>query len=145
MAMELRLKKLYFALLIPAIAGFVIVGTAKILLKLNLYLAREFPILGPGLFVLAIASGVAFPILWRTLFANKNRNRKHITEMELMRFERGCLYIALAAPYFALIGFLLDIPRFHFYGTILASLYAVYYFYPSEKRIKFERRIFRVR
>jgi len=142
---QVQLKRLYFALLIPVIAGFVVVGLAKTLFKLNLSTAKDFPFVGPVLFVLAIAFGVALPILWRTLFANKNRNRKHITEKELMRFESGCLYIAMAAPYFSLAGFFFDIPRFHFYGTILASFYAVYYFYPSDKRIKFERRIFRVR
>ena len=143
--MEARLKKLYFTLLIPAIVGFVIAGLARVILRPKTYVADNFPQLAPLLFVLAVASGVAFPILWRTLFANKNRNRKQISEEELLKFERGTLYIALLAPYFCLAGFFLGISQFHFYGTVLASFYATYYFYPSQKRISYEKRIFRAK
>ncbi|RLB40148.1 MAG: hypothetical protein DRH12_10470 [Deltaproteobacteria bacterium] len=143
--MEAKLKKLYFALLIPAIAGFIVAGLARAILRPKTYIADSFPQLAPLLFVLAVASGVAFPILLRTLFVNKNRNRKHITEAELLKFEQGTLYIALLAPYFCLAGFFLGISQFHFYGTVLASFYATYYFYPSQKRISYERKIFRAR
>ncbi|RLA92827.1 MAG: hypothetical protein DRG83_21900 [Deltaproteobacteria bacterium] len=143
--MEARLKKLYFILLIPAIAGFVVAWIAKTIFKARTSVALDFPLIAPLLFVLAIAFGVAFPILWRTLFVNKNRNRKQVTEAELLKFERGTLYIALLAPYFCLAAFFFQISQFHFYGTVLASLYAVYYFYPSQKRISFEKRIFRAK
>jgi len=143
--MEVKLRKLYFTLLIPVIAGFIITWVAKTFLRWNLQVARDFPFVAPLLFVLAISFGVALPILWRSFFASKNRNRKQITELELIKFERGTLYIAMLAPYFALAAFLLEISRFHFYGTVLASFYAMYYFYPSNKRIAFEKRIFRAK
>lgn len=143
--MEAKLKKLYFALLIPAISGFAVTGLARLILKPRIYVADNFPQLAPLLFVLAVASGVAFPILWRTLFVNKNRNRKYITEAELLKFEQGTLYIVLLTPYFCLAGFFLGIAQFHFYGTVLASLYAIYYFYPSQKRITYEKRLFRAK
>ncbi|RLB37698.1 MAG: hypothetical protein DRH12_13960 [Deltaproteobacteria bacterium] len=143
--MEAKLRKLYFTLLIPAIAGFVITSIARVILRPKTYIADNVPQLAPLLFVLAVAFGVAFPILWRTLFVNKNRNRKQITEAELLKFERGTLYIALLAPYFCLAAFFLGISQFHFYGTVLASFYATYYFYPSQKRISYERKIFRAK
>src|SRR5660397_211698 len=94
--------------------------------------------------VLAFAFGVALPILHRTLFVSRTRGRKHVTAEELLRFEELNLRIAMVAPYLALAAYVLGIPRFHFFGTVIASLYAVYYFYPSDKRDRFERKVFRV-
>jgi len=44
-----------------------------------------------------------------------------------------------------LVAYLLEFPRFYLAGTVLMALYAVYYYYPSKKRIQFERKIFRVK
>ncbi|RLB82601.1 MAG: hypothetical protein DRH15_05975 [Deltaproteobacteria bacterium] len=144
-SMEARLKRLYFILLTPVIAGFFVTYIIKIFTRTGVATPSGMSLMAPVLFVLAISFGVAFPILWRTIFVNKNRNRKEITESELLRFEQITLCIAMVAPYASLIAFLFDIPQFHFYGTVLASRYAVYYFYPSQKRITYEKRIFRAK
>ena len=88
---------------------------------------------------------VALPIFFRTLFAHKIRHQKSTSEAELIKFERNFLYIALVAPYLMLVAYLLEFPRFYLAGTVLMALYAVYYYYPSKKRIQFERKIFRVK
>ena len=88
---------------------------------------------------------MALPLLMRTLFANKHHREKGIPENVLLKFERRTMLLALVAPYVALAAFVLAIPRFHLGGSILAGLYAVYYFYPSRKHIQYERRIFRAR
>jgi len=62
-----------------------------------------------------------------------------------LKFERNLLYIAMTTPYVGLIAQILQLPRFHLAGTIIMGLYAVYYYYPSKKRLDFERRIFRVK
>jgi hypothetical protein len=51
----------------------------------------------------------------------------------------------MATPYVALIAQILQLPRFHLAGTIVMALYAVYYYYPSMRRIEFDRRVFRVK
>jgi hypothetical protein len=45
----------------------------------------------------------------------------------------------------SLIAQILQLPRFHLAATIIMALYAVYYYYPSKRKLKFERRIFRVK
>jgi hypothetical protein len=67
-----------------------------------------------------------------------------VSSEALLRFERTFLYIALITPYVAVASFILEIPRFYCAGTVIMALYAAYYYYPSERRIQFERRIFRV-
>ena len=143
--MKAKLKKLYFGLLAPAVLGFPAVYLIKTFMPAGTGAIRSFRLTAPALFVLAFTFGVALPLLFRTLFVNKNRIEKRIPEDDLLRFERNTLYITLMTPYIALAAYFLEIPRFHFVGTVLAALYAVYYFFPSEKRIRYERRIFRVK
>jgi hypothetical protein len=78
------------------------------------------------------------------VFANKRRHQTRTAEEDWLKFERNLLYIAMATPYIALIAQILQLPRFHLAGTIIMALYAVYYYYPSKRRIQFERRVFRV-
>ncbi len=145
-SLEARLRKCYIAMLAPAIVGFIVVVLARSF-SAQAVVAAGFlqRVIASVLFASAFAFGIAFPILFRTLFVHKNRHEKGISEDVLFKFERNTLYIALITPYIALAGFLLEIPRFHLVGTLLACFYAVYYFYPSRKRIQYERRIFRAK
>jgi hypothetical protein len=133
-------------MLAPAILGFVVVILVRRFSAPDMGAVKTLQWLtAPVLFALSFAFGIAFPILFRTLFVHKNRHEKGISEDVLFKFERNTLYIALVAPYIALAGFFLEIPRFHLVGALLACFYAVYYFYPSRKRIQYERRIFRAK
>ncbi len=141
--MAAELRKTYIALLAPAVVGLVLV-----------YLAKSFKILSPPqisylnliaalTFTLAVVFAVALPIFFRTLFAHKIRHRSSLSQEELIKFERCLIYVSLATPYLTLISYLLEFPKFYFAGTVLMALYAVYFYYPSERRIQFEKRIFR--
>ncbi len=144
--MEAQLKKYYIALLAPAVAGFLVIFLLKALAVVDAGAFKSWqPIAGPILFILSIVFAVAIPLLVRTLFVNKHHQEKGIPENVLLIFERNTMSIALVAPYMALAAFFLEIPRFHLAGTILASFYAVYYFYPSHKHIQYEKRIFRAK
>jgi hypothetical protein len=140
-----ELRRTYFMLLVPVIVGFIMLFIVRSFHLLDL---GPFPfqtIVAPGLFILSVISAIALPIFFRSLFAHKVRDQKSVSAEALLRFERTFLYIALFTPYVALGSFVLEIPRFYCAGTVLMALYAVYYYYPSAKRIQFERRIFRVR
>jgi hypothetical protein len=49
----------------------------------------------------------------------------------------------LVTPYLALLAYFLQLSRFYLAATLLVTLYAVYYTYPSHKRIAFDEKIFR--
>ena len=140
-----ELKRTYFTLLIPAIVGFIGISVAK---KFDLVEFGQFTfqeIFAPLVFILSVVFAIAWPIFFRTLFAHKIRQKKSISEADLIKFERSFLYIVLVTPYLMLTAYLFEFPRFYLAGTVLMTLYAVYYYYPSKKRIQFERRIFKVR
>jgi hypothetical protein len=140
-----KLRRTYFILIIPAIVGFICIYLAKKFNFFNLGQPQFILILAPSVFVLSVISGIAAPIFFRSLFAHKMRNEKSTTESKLIKFEQSLIRIALATPYLGLVAYFFEFKKFYFTATFLVTLYAIYYFYPSQKRIAFEKRIFRVK
>jgi len=95
------------------------------------------------LFVLTAATALATPILYRALFAHWNRHRRSVSWEELYRFERNLIGITMVTPYLALSAYVLQVPRFHFSGILLMAMYAAYYYFPSQRRILADRKVFR--
>jgi hypothetical protein len=139
------LKRIYFTLLLPAVAGFIAVFALRYFHLIDWNISGIPHQISPFVFIISVCFAVAFPILYRTVFANKMRHQTHTAEEDWLKFERNLLYIAMTTPYVGLIAQILRLPRFHLGAVIIMSLYAVYYYYPSKKRIDYERRIFRVK
>ncbi len=140
-----KLKRTYFFLLIPAIVGFICIYLLKKFNLFHLGQSQFMSILAPSVFVLSVIFGIAAPIFFRSLFAHKMSNEKSTPESKLIRFERSLIRIALVTPYLGLVAYFLEFQKFYFSATFIMALYAIYYFYPSQKRIAFEKRIFRVK
>ncbi len=140
-----ELRRTYFTVLIPVIVSFAAYFLGKTYDLFDFGPTKFQGILAPLLFILSVIFAIALPIFFRTLFAHSVRHQKNVSEADLLKFERTFLYIALVTPYITLAGYMLELPRFYLGGTVIMALYAVYYYFPSQKRIQFERRIFRVR
>ena len=138
-----ELKRTYFSLLVPSLLGFTLAGGAKSYNFIKIDSANFGQITGPFIFILCIALAIAFPIFYRTLFAHQSRDLLRVPEKKLLNFERTLISVVMTTPYLALIAYFLDLPRFYTASAILMGLYAVYYFYPSTRRIAFDRKIFR--
>jgi len=139
-----RLKITYFSLLVRAILGFICAFILKEFKLIEVLKGGQFKPFNVSIFILAIATAIAVPIFFRSIFAHRKKDEKRITEEEFIRFEQILIGTALVAPYTSLIAYLFDFPEFYLVGSFLATLYALYYFYPSQRRIAFEKRIFRV-
>lgn len=142
--MVAELRKTYFTLLLPAALGIVLIYLTKTLELFSIPKTDSLKFVAPLIFVASVAFAVALPIFFRTLFAHKLRDEKSVSRVDLVKFERNLLYTALVTPYLILPAYVLEIPSFYLGGTILMALYAGYYYYPSERRIQFEKRVFRV-
>lgn len=143
--MQERLKKTYFRLLIPALIGFGLVFLDKELQITGTVQKAVGEVFIVAVFILSLVLAVAAPVFTRTLFAHQHKDSKRVAETEFIRFEAKLIRIALVTPYFSLIAYFFSFPEFYLVGSFLAGLYAIYYFYPSQRRISFERRIFRVK
>ncbi len=142
--MQSRLKRTYFRLLVPALAGFVVVFINREFSLVNLGGGKAGEVLVVAVFIASLVFAIAAPIFLRTLFAHQQREKKGVAEREFVQFEQNLIRIAMVTPYLSLVAYLLSFPEFYLAGSFLAGLYAVYYFYPSQRRIAFEKRIFRV-
>lgn len=96
-------------------------------------------------FILAGVFSLALPVFYRALFVSKLKDRKMIPLQEFLEFEKKLIIISMISPYIIIIPIIFSFPGFYFAGIILFSLYSIYYYYPSQKRIEFEKRLFRIK
>lgn len=143
--MHYQLKKIYFVILSPALACFIAVCVLR-----QIYPPMGIPMqtnafIAPMIFILSAVFAVAGPILYRSFFAHSHRHVHEVPSETLFIFERNLTGMTLVTPYLALVACFLQLPRFYLAVTLLMALYAVYYTYPSHKRITFDEKIFRTR
>jgi hypothetical protein len=138
------LRHRYFWLLLPAAAGITLTAALRSFLGGGLPVPQIPVMVSVAVFVASVCTAVALPVLYRTLFAGRQRGRRQTPEGDWLKFERGLIYIAMATPYLALAAQLLALQRLHLAGTLIMSLYAGYYYYPSKRRLDYDRRMFRV-
>ncbi len=139
--MTRSLQRIYLFWVIPAML--LALGA-----KAAAYLGLTRPALPPWIygtvFVLSAATAIAGPILIRAGFAQAHRTQTTVASNAFYRFQKRLLYIALITPYWAAAALMFQFPRFHATGIMLFALYAVYYYYPSDRRINFDKKLFRV-
>ncbi|RMD96200.1 MAG: hypothetical protein D6814_11830 [Calditrichaeota bacterium] len=98
----------------------------------------------PLFFVLAVAFSIALPIFYRAWFANKVKHRKALSFAEYFAHEKKLLRMVLVTPYFLPVASIFQFPKFYYAGIVLLAMYSCYFYFPSQKRLTFERRLFRV-
>ncbi len=140
------LKRLYWQLL----------GPAAVILACLLAL-RNFPGLYPDtlfvhlpkvwhavLFICAAVTAIAGPIMIRTQFAHKVMGDTRVPGTAFLAFQRRLIILPCITPYLALVAVCGNLSEFHAGGIILMALYGVYYYFPSQKRICHDIRMFKV-
>jgi len=132
-------------MLIPALIGIIILELFK-LLKISFVIKFFYlNILSPIVFVLSVFFAIGFPLFYRSFFINKIKEQKMISLQQFQIFEKDLLVITLITPYFVLITSLFKFPEFYFIAITLLAMYSCYFYYPSKKRINFEKKIFRIK
>lgn len=143
--MQKTLQRYYAIALIPVVCFF----TGFFLLKkLDLFIFEVDavpPMIYQILFVLSAVSAFAAPLFIRSAFAHASRNRQSVSPDDFFVFQKRLLAASQITPYFAVAAMILGFPKFYSAAIILMALYSVYYYYPSRRRIEFDRKIFRVK
>jgi hypothetical protein len=141
-----RLLRLYWTMVAPAAALFAVLYILGKTASLGgRQWAQAHPWMGPAIFIAAATLGIAGPLALRTAFVSAHRTATAVGGEELLRLEQRQMLVALWTPYLAVAAAFLELPDGLFVGTALACFYALYYFYPSQRRIAHERRVFRAR
>ncbi len=140
------LKKIYIINLAPVVAGFIVLGLGRSLKSSAFSSCHTMPVFFTIIiFIFSAVTCLALPVLIRTLFANSVKDKKNVTKEEFLKFQKKLLYAAMITPWFSLTGYLFVFPKFYLASINLMALYALYYYYPSEKRINFDKKIFRLK
>lgn len=142
--MLINLKKHYFKLISLTISLFIILGATKIL-HLPTFQTLNAPSFFPTLFfVLSAITAIAGPLFLRTLFAHFMRDKKQVSIDSFEKFQKGLISISMLTPFFAFIAVVCEFEKFYSASIIILALYAIYYYFPSKKRIGFDKKIFRI-
>ncbi|MCP4114201.1 MAG: hypothetical protein GY737_02155 [Desulfobacteraceae bacterium] len=129
-------------MLCPALAGLFLAAGAKELGLIEPWVLP--PALQTLFFVVAALTSVAAPLMVRTLFAHSLRESSGADPQSFLVFQQRLLLVALLTPWLAILVMVFDFRNFYGSSMVLMALYAAYYYYPSERRIDFDSRIFRV-
>jgi hypothetical protein len=142
--MHKTLQKHYMILVLPGLGLFGFLGLAT---ALDL-VSPDWFVISSGfyvtVFVAAVITAIAGPIFLRTLFAHSVRARHHVDMTDFLKFQRRLLQVSQTTVYLAVGAVWFNFPRFYAAAIVLMGLYAMYYYYPSQRRIDFDKKIFRV-
>ena len=106
---------------------------------------RHLPGIWHGLlFTGAAVTAIAGPLMMRVTFAHKVRQHTCVQIQAFLTFQRRLIVLSGITPYLALFAVWGGLSQFHAGGIILMALYGVYYYFPSEKRIDHDIKLFRV-
>ncbi len=143
--MQQTLKKHYLSILLPGIIIFAIsyliyntggilsenTSTPRIISSIHVFLSAIFTFLAP---------------MWLKITAvNKLNKSKKIEISEFIRFEKLFISISLISVYIFISAYLFKLSKIPMSVVIIFCLYSIYYYYPSNKRVNLEKRIFRIK
>ncbi len=96
-------------------------------------------------FVLAALSALGIPIVIRLLFVKRVKDLKSVDSNAWLQYEKQSILFALLTAYLFVIASVLQFSNFFYASIFLLALYAGYYYFPSDKRVKFEKKLFRIK
>ena len=139
------LSRTYFWQLIPAAVLLVLAWSLKYLFHLTT--AGNTAGLSVTIVVTTVAGviGIALPVFYRSYFVYKVKDKKQISNDAFLTFERTLITLALLPPYFLVVAMLMNMNQTALILITLFSIYGAYYYFPGEKKILFEMKIFRIK
>ena len=139
-----ELVKYYWQLLAPALVLILLSETLKATGILQKSVFEQKDVISIVVFVLAALTAIGLPVVRRLLFVDKVKTVKVVDPELWLGYEKQSLLTALLTPYFFLIASVLQFVNFFYASIFLLALYACYYYFPSDKRVQFEMRMFRI-
>lgn len=97
-----------------------------------------------GILVLQGIFAVALPLWYRIGFVNQMKTNKSTSVQAFRQFEKKFLTLAAPSLYLLIPGYVLSPSQGTFAAMVLFALYSLYFYFPSQKRILAEKKLFRV-
>ena len=141
--MNKEIRSYYFKLIIPAVVCCLVIF---ILESMNIHVfLGEISKAGTFLLIfLAAFFSIVFPLWFRIFFIRKVQGQRDVSVEQFMTFEKTFILIAELSLYVVLIAYVFKTPKMQMMFIALFGFYAVYYYFPSRKRINHEKKLFRI-
>jgi hypothetical protein len=111
----------------------------------NIYFSADHNWIPVVLLMAAVFFAIVLPLWYRILFVRKKQGQKATEKNEFLRFEKKFLTFASVSIYILIAGYMTGLSKIPVSVMLLLVLYALYYYFPSEKRIEREKAIFKVK
>ncbi len=140
-----ELNKYFWQILTPAVIlilfseGLKVIGAG---VELDARLSYEISVV---VFVLAALTALGIPLVIRLLFVKKVKELKQVDSRAWLHYEKQSILYALLTSYLFFVASVLQFSNFFYASIFLLALYAGYYYFPSDKRVAFEKKIFRIK
>lgn len=136
-------QKFYWIILIPAVLAVCVLALNQTFGTPFLTRQASRPV---SLCILVLTGVLAIILpLWQRIMFCRHQTGKSGTDLKIfLRFEKRFMLSGLLATYMIPLGYFCRLPQVPLFWIIIFSLYAVYYYFPSRKRIALESKIFRV-
>jgi hypothetical protein len=142
-ALRKTFQQWYLAVLAPACLSMVGLAVCRTL-GVEWFAAHAGRTVSTSLLVLAGLLAFALPVWLRILFCRRHTGKTGVELDRFISFEKRFILVGVSATYLVPLGYLWHIPQVPLFWIMLFSLYAGYYYFPSQKRIDLEVKIFRV-
>ncbi len=142
--LEKKLKKNYFIIVTPAI---LLIFVFFLLEKLHIQFS--FPLSGKivsiVIIILAASTSSILPIWFKLLLIKKLRNKKQVSYKEFTSLQNKVTITATFTIYWIFPAYIYQLPEIPMLLTSFFAIYALYYYYPSKRRIEMEKKTFRIK
>ncbi len=128
-----------------------VIVNALILLSVYIYQSRgsDIALAGDAIWIIGVVLliavagiGVAAPILLRTFFLAQTAKEQRFSRRKYESLLVWTSILPMIAAALASLSYLLLVPKWHLYATVLFALYAVYSAIPAKKKIHGELNYF---
>ena len=136
------LNRLFWTLTVVALA---FLGLGYLLHRIGITISSSpagLKLLGILLLTLAAVLGIALPILMRTMFNKRAVSAKRVAMADFVAHQKQLVAIPICAAYVAGVAYLLTVPGFYLYGSVLCGLYGIYSAIPQERKLMGEMRYY---
>ncbi len=137
-----ELQKYYFKVLVPGI----VMVVAGVLYEQYGIIHFNYPGKWASFALLLVVLLFAYILpLWMRIHALNKFKKQDADWEDFEHFEHNAILMAVAGLYFAPVAFVLRFPDIPKFAIAFAAIYSLYYFYPSDKKLKMDLKLFRLK
>ncbi len=138
-----KLQRLYYLIISPAIL-LVLVFFVSERLQYQISMQEAGRVMSTAIMVFAAITSTILPVWYKIILIRKLRNKQKISTQNFVSMQFRIVITVSFSVYWIFPAYLYQLPEMPMVITAFFALYGLYYYYPSQKRIDTEKKIFKI-